>query len=85
MYDKLVLELKGDAGGETIDVNLKDRDDPDDGTQTNIELQLTDQWKRYEINLADFKTADLKKLHVVPAFLFDTEPQSFSVRMIRFE
>jgi hypothetical protein len=85
MYDKLVLELKGDAGGETIDVNLKDRDDPDDGTQTNIELQLTDQWKRYEINLADFKTADLKKLHVVPAFLFDTEPQSFSVRTIRFQ
>ena len=84
MYDKLVLELKGDAGGETIDVNLKDRDDPDDGTQTNIELQLTDQWKRYEINLADFKTADLKKLYVV-AFLFDKEPQSFSVRTIRFQ
>lgn len=84
MYDKLVLELKGDAGGETIDVNLKDRDDPDDGTQTNIELQLTDQWKRYEINLADFKTADLSKLHVVTGFLFDKAPQSFSVRSVLF-
>ncbi len=84
MYDKLVLELKGDAGDEIIDVNLKDRDDPDDGTQTNIELQLTDQWKRYEIDLTAFETADLKKLNLL-AFLFYKEPQSFSVRTIRFQ
>ena len=84
MFDKLVLELKGDAGGETIDVNLKDGDDPDDGTQTNIALQLTDQWKQYEMDLADFETADLKKLHVL-AFVFYKEPQSFSVRTIRFQ
>ena len=85
MFDKLVLELKGDAGGETISVHMKDRDDPDDGTQTNIELKLTDQWKLYEIDLADFKTADLKTLSVALGFLFDTEPQSFSVRTIRFQ
>ena len=85
MYDKIVLELKGDAGGETIKVNMKDRDDPDDGTQTDIELQLTDQWKVYEIDLADFKTADLRTLHVVLGFLFEKTPQSFSVRTIQFQ
>jgi hypothetical protein len=85
MFDQLVLELKGDAGGETISVHMKDRDDPDDGTQTDIELQLTDQWKSYEIDLADFKTADLKTLHVPLGFLFNKEPQSFSVRTIRFQ
>ena len=85
MFDQLVLELKGDADGETISVHMKDRDDPDDGTQTDIELQLTDQWKRYELDLADFKTADLEKLHVVLGFLFHNEPQSFSVRTIRFQ
>lgn len=85
MYDKLVLELKGDTGGETISVHMKDRDDPDDGTQNDIELKLTDQWKTYEIDLADFETADLKKLHVALGFLFHKEPQSFSVRTIRFQ
>ena len=85
MYEKLVLELKGDAGGETILVHMKDRDDLDDGTQTNIELKLTDQWKVFEIDLADFKTADLEKLHVVLGFLFNKEPQAFSVRTIRFQ
>ena len=83
-FDTLVLELKGDTGGETILVNLKDKDDPDDGSQTNIELTLGDEWKTFEIDLADFETADKSKLHLVLGFLFFEEAQSFSVRNVTY-
>ena len=85
MFDKLVLELKGDLGGERVLVNIEDRDDPRDGTSTRIELQLTDQWQTYEIDLAEFETADLSKLDSALGFVFlQKEPQSFSVRTVRF-
>ena len=84
MYDTLVLELKGDAGGEKLLVNLEDRDDPIDGSSTRYELQLTDQWQIYEIDLAEFETADLSILSVPLGFVFDDEPVAFSVRSARF-
>ena len=83
-YSKLLLELRGDAGGERIVVNLEDRDDPADGTSTRYELQLSDQWQTYEIDLAEFKTADLSILATPVGFVFFEEPVSFSVRTARF-
>lgn len=83
-FDRLQLELKGDAGGEEVLVNIKDSTDPDDGSQTNIPLQLTDQWQTFEIDLARFENADLSHLHVVLGFLFFEEQQSFSVRNARY-
>ena len=83
-FDKLQLELKGDAGGEEILVNIKDSTDPDDGSQTNVPLTLTNEWQLYEIDLARFRNADLNPLHVVLAFLFFDEPKSFSLRNARY-
>jgi hypothetical protein len=83
-YDTLVLELKGDAGGEKILVNLEDRDDPADGSSTRYELQLTDQWQTYEIDLAEFETADLSILSVPLGFVFLDRPVAFSVRSAKF-
>jgi hypothetical protein len=84
MYDTLVLELKGDAGGEKIFLNLEDRDDPADGTSTRYELQLSDQWQTYEIDLAEFETADLSILTVPLGFVFIDGPVAFSVRTAKF-
>ena len=83
-YSKLLLELRGDAGGEKIVVNLEDRDDPADGTSTRYELQLSDQWQTYEIDLAEFETADLSILATPVGFVFLEGPVSFSVRTARF-
>lgn len=83
MYDKLVLEVKGNAGGEQISINLEDRDDPADGTSTKFELQLSDRWQTYEIDLAEFETADLSILTIPLGFVFFEEPVSFSVRTAR--
>jgi hypothetical protein len=83
-FDTLSLEMKGDVGGEAVLVHLKDKDDPDDGTQTNVELVLTDDWQVYEIDLDRFETAELGKLTIVLGFAFFGEPQSFSIRNARY-
>jgi hypothetical protein len=83
-FDTLLLELKGDIGGETFLLNLEDINDPTDGSTTRIELQLTDQWQRYELDLADFKTADLTQLKIGIGFVFGQKAQSFSVRTVRY-
>ena len=83
-YSTLLLELKGDTGGETIIVNMEDRDDPAHGTSTKIELQLSDQWQIYEIDLTRFETADLRILSTPLGFVFFEEPVAFSVRTARF-
>ncbi|MFZ9023044.1 MAG: hypothetical protein ACO2ZA_08150, partial [Litorivicinaceae bacterium] len=84
MYDKLVLELKGDVGGEKLYVNMEDMNDPMDGTSTRYELQLSDQWQIYEIDLQEFETADLTILSVPLGFVFLEEPVAFSIRSARF-
>jgi hypothetical protein len=83
-YDKLLLELKGDTGGEKILVNIEDAEDPADGMSTRIALQLSDSWQTYEIDLADFETADLSILYTAIGIVFLEEPVSFSVRTAKF-
>lgn len=85
-FSKLRLEMRGAQDGEKILLNLKDRDDPDDGTQTNIPVTLSDEWRTYDFELASFDNADLTKLYVVTGFLFldQQDPVSFSVRNITY-
>ena len=71
-------------GGEKIIVNLEDRDDPADGTSTRYEIQLSNQWQTYEIDLTEFETADLGILSVPFGFVFFEEPLALSVRTVRF-
>jgi hypothetical protein len=82
-FDKLLIEAKGDMGGETININIEDRDDPHDGSSTKVRLQLTDQWQTYEIDLSEFETADMTMLDAI-GFTFYEEPQAFSIRTIKF-
>jgi hypothetical protein len=84
MYDTLLLELKGDIGGERIIINMEDMEDPADGSSTRYELMLNDEWQSYEIDLAEFETADLSILSVPLGFVFLETPVSFSVRTARF-
>lgn len=85
-FTTLRLEMKGDAGGERFSVHLKDSEDPDDGSQTDIPVTLTGEWQTYDFDLALFETADLQKLYIVVGFLFyqQPEPVRFSVRNITY-
>jgi len=83
-FTTLRLELKSEAGDQLISVHMKDSTDPDDGSQANVEVAITDQWQVYELDLAVFKNADLSHLHLPIGFLFDDETRAFSIRTIEF-
>jgi len=85
-FDRVLLEAKGANGGERLLLHMKDKDDPDDGNQTNLEIVLSEQWDTHEINLADFENADLSKLNMVLGFLIldQADPLSFAIRTVRF-
>lgn len=83
-YDRLVLEMKGESGGEVLQVNLKDKDDPDDGSQTNLEVVLSEEWQTYDFDLSKFDNADLEKLSALSFLILQEEPVSFAIRTARF-
>lgn len=83
-YKTLELELKGMKGGELVEIVIKDVDDPEDDSATKVPLTLTDDWKTYRIPLSEFKTADLKNLHVVAGFKFEGGAKSVRVRKIEY-
>ena len=71
-FQKLSLELRGENGGETVLVGIKDRTDPDNGAETKIAVSnLTTDWQAFEFPLSDFVTADLTQLYVVTEFVFE--------------
>ncbi|SDB31794.1 hypothetical protein SAMN03097699_0676 [Flavobacteriaceae bacterium MAR_2010_188] len=84
VYNTLKVELKGKSGGETVTIVLKDSNDPDDGSEINVPLTLTDAWKVYEIPLSAFKTAELKELFVVGGLLFSGDAKTVSIKNLEF-
>lgn len=70
-YTTLSVDLKGENGGEELEIGIKDNTDPDDGTETKIKiLGLTTEWQTYTFSLLDFTTADLTRIYVVVEFVF---------------
>jgi hypothetical protein len=83
-FNRLILELKGQNGGETILIGLKDNQDPDDGSESKVRLTLTNIWAEYSINVNDFQTAEMKNLYVVTEFVFENRSQTICARKIQF-
>lgn len=83
-YDQLVLEMKGESGGEAIMINLKDKDDPDDGSQINVEVILTEEWQTFTFDLSVFDNADMEKLSALSFLILHDKPVSFAIRTARF-
>ena len=69
-YKYLSVELKGETGEESVDIGIKDSDDPDNGSETKITKNLTGDWKEYTFALNEFTTANTAKLYVVAEFVF---------------
>ena len=82
--DKLVLELKGNETNKALTVHLKALFLPDTAAPESVELELTDSWKTYEIDLARFSNTDLSNLITPLGFAFEKEPQSFFIKNARF-
>ena len=85
-YKTLAIQMKGQNGGEEVNIGLKDKKDPDNGSETKITQTLTSEYKTYTFPLSDFSTADLKNLYVVTEFVFEpgTPSQTVCFRNVEF-
>ena len=84
-YDRLSLELKGKKG-DVVTVALKDSEEDGGGNESRHSIQLrSNEWESYEIDLHQFKRADLEKIYVVASFVFGSVPQTVFVRKIQFQ
>lgn len=85
-YTKIFIEMKGEIGGEQLEIAMKDKNDPPDGSESRVKIELTDQWKIYEIQTNQFKTADMKLIMVPLAFVFEGPlGRTIHVRSIQFK
>lgn len=86
-FSKLVVELKGDRGGESLGVLVKDADYPDDISPVSVDVTLGQDWQSFEIDLADYAPNDFSRMHIPLGFVIfpADEPLSFSVRNARYE
>jgi len=81
----LVVEMRGDAGGERVQVGIKTNTQPDNGGETKLPETLTVEWKTYRYALGRFLRADPSKLYVVAEFVFSgSESNTVYVRSIRY-
>jgi hypothetical protein len=70
-FSTLVVELRGENGGESLEIGIKDSTDPDNGRETKISVaSIPRNWQTYRFPLKDFSTADLSRLYVVTEFVF---------------
>jgi len=85
-FRTLSLELRGQTGGESVQIGIKDATDPDDGTETKaLVSNLSTQWQTYQFPLSMFATADLTRLYVVTEFVFSgSTAQTVYFRNVRF-
>lgn len=70
-YTNLVIEMKGEQGGELVSIGLKDSLDPDNGSEAKIRQELTSNYQTYSFPLSAFYTANLEDLYIVTEFVFE--------------
>lgn len=85
-YDTLLVELRGENGGEVVSLGVKDTADPDDGSGTTVRLTLTEDWQTYELPLSDFATADLTRIYIPLEVVFEPDVASETIyfRNVRY-
>lgn len=84
VYKTLRLELKGEVGGETLQIGMKDESNPTDGSETRVPLTLGTDWETYDIPTSSFSPTDLSKLFMPAVFVFEKEPVTIYIRNIEF-
>ena len=85
-YTKIFIEMKGEIGGEQFEITMKDKNDPPDGSESRVQIELTDQWKIYEIQTNQFKTADMQFIMVPLGFVFQGPlGRRIHIRSIQFK
>jgi hypothetical protein len=86
----LTLELRGEDGGEPVEISIKDRSAPNDG-ERRVSVKLGTRYQSYSFPLADFASPrfrvprDLDEIYVVAQFVFTREnARTVYARNIRY-
>jgi exo-beta-1,3-glucanase (GH17 family) len=91
-FSVISVELKGDRGGEVVEVGWKSAGAPDDGSERKVRLTLRNEYERYDIPLTLFQSSrvlvpeDLQRTYVVAEFVFGgRQAQTIHVRNISYK
>jgi hypothetical protein len=83
-FETLRLRLRGTQGGEKVAIGLKDISNPTDGSETKVQLTLTNEWQFYNIPLDKFKPTNLEKLFIVTSFIAENQAMTIEVESIEY-
>jgi exo-beta-1,3-glucanase (GH17 family) len=84
-YQSLKVDMRAETNGHCVRIGIKDKDQPDNGSETMISQCLTTSWTTVKLPLKAFVGADLTKLYVIFEMVFHGS-SSFTVqaRNIRY-
>ena len=81
----MVVDLRAAVDGLCVRIGIKDKYQPDDGSETTVPRCLTTQWSTITLPLNMFAGADLAHLYVVFEMLFQgSSSATVDVRNIRY-
>jgi exo-beta-1,3-glucanase (GH17 family) len=84
-YSHLRFEMRGETGLEEVWIGIKDKYQPDDGTETRLPLFPTKKWKTYEFETWEFWGADLSQIYLPIEFVFlGSQEQTVYFRNIQY-
>jgi exo-beta-1,3-glucanase (GH17 family) len=84
-YRSLVVDLRAGVDGQCVRIGIKDKNQPDNGSEVTVQRCLKAQWSTITLPLNMFTGADLAHLYVVFEALFSGPTSAkLEVRNIRY-
>jgi hypothetical protein len=84
-YRSLVVDLRAAFAGQCVRIGIKDKNQPDNGSEISVQRCLTTQWSTITLPLNTFTNVDLTHLYVVFELLFQgSSSTTVEVRNIRY-
>jgi exo-beta-1,3-glucanase (GH17 family) len=84
-YRSLVVDLRAAVDGQCVRIGIKDKNQPDNGSEVSVRRCLTTQWSTVTLPLNTFANVDLSHVYVVFELLFQgTSSVTVDVRNIRY-
>jgi len=84
-YRSLVVDLRAAVNGQCVRIGIKDKNQPDNGSENSVQRCLTAQWSTISLPLNTFANVDLAHLYVVFEILFQGSSEAaVEVRNIHY-
>ena len=84
-YHSLSFDIHAEVDGQCVHLGIKDRTQPDDGSEITVQECLTTQWSTVSLPLDAFANVDLTHLYVVLEVVFlGRSSETVELRNIRY-